>query len=230
MIQALSGNEMKPQKDNIKEHKQKLYSAVLSDTLDSMGYLNQVLSQGIRPLDDSSVLCGWARVGIYLPIYHDDDLVKVYENELKLIDSLLPDEVPVLICHGLKHIAPWGELLSTRARYLQSAGCLTDGSVRDVRVIREMNFPVFTGGITPVDTKYRGKLAWYDVPGKIHGVDVKSGDLVFGDVDGVLIIPRENVELALEKAFQKVSDENMVREKIVSGESLEKIFADHGIL
>ena len=210
--------------------KSKLYSAVLSDILDSMGYLNQVLSLGIRPLDESSVLCGWARVGIYLPIYHDDDLVKVYENELKLIDSLQPDEVPVLICHGLKHIAPWGELLSTRARYLQSAGCLTDGSVRDVRFIREMKFPVFSGGITPVDTKYRGKLAWYDVPGKIHGVDVKSGDLVFGDVDGVLIIPRENVELVLEKAFQKVSDENMVREKIISGESLEKIFADHGIL
>ena len=210
--------------------KSKLYSAVLSDILDSMGYLNQVLSPGIRPLDESSILCGWARVGIYLPIYHDDELVKVYENELKLIDSLQPDEVPVLICHGLKHIAPWGELLSTRARYLQSAGCLTDGSVRDVRFIREMKFPVFTGGITPVDTKYRGKLAWYDVPGKIHGVDVKSGDLVFGDVDGVLIIPRENVELVLEKAFQKVSDENMVREKIISGESLEKIFADHGIL
>jgi len=210
--------------------KSKLYSAVLSDILDSMGYLNQVLSLGIRPLDESSVLCGWARVGIYLPIYHDDDLVKVYENELKLIDSLQPDEVPVLICHGLKHIAPWGELLSTRARYLQSAGCLTDGSVRDVRFIRKMKFPVFSGGITPVDTKYRGKLAWYDVPGKIHEVDVKSGDLVFGDVDGVLIIPRENVELVLEKAFQKVSDENMVREKILSGESLEKIFADHGIL
>ncbi|MDG1861579.1 MAG: hypothetical protein P8J49_08295, partial [SAR324 cluster bacterium] len=64
-----------------------------------------------RPLDDSSILCGWARVGLYLPIYHDDELVKVYEKELKLIDSLLPDEVPVLICHGLKHIAPWGELL-----------------------------------------------------------------------------------------------------------------------
>ena len=149
---------------------------------------------------------------------------------LKLIDSLQTDEVPVLICHGLKHIAPWGELLSTRARYLQSAGCLTDGTVRDVRVIREMKFPVFTGGITPVDTKYRGKLAWYDVPGKIHGVDVESGDLVFGDVDGVVIIPKKLVEPVLEKSLQKVSDENMVREKIVSGESLEKIFADHGIL
>ena len=66
--------------------------------------------------------------------------MNVYEHELKLIDSLKPDEVPVLICHGLKHIAPWGELLSTRAEYLKAGGCITDGSVRDVRMIREMGF------------------------------------------------------------------------------------------
>ena len=165
-----------------------------------------------------------------MPIYHDDDLVKVYENELKLIDSLQPDEVPVLICHGLKNIAPWGELLSTRARYLKAAGCLTDGSVRDVRIIREMKFPIFTGGITPVDTKFRGKLTWYDVPGKIHGVEVQSGDLVFGDVDGVVVIPKKLVETVLVKSLQKVSEENMVRKKIAGGESLEKIFDEHGIL
>jgi regulator of RNase E activity RraA len=59
---------------------------------------------------------------------------------------------------------------------------------------------------------------------------VESGDLVFGDVDGVVIIPKNLVETVLDQSLQKVSDENMVREKIVSGESLEKIFADHGIL
>ena len=92
------------------------------------------------------------------------------KHELKLIDNLKPDEVPVLICHGLKKIAPWGELLSTRAMFLKAAGCLTDGSVRDVRLIREMGFPVFAGNISPLDSKYRGKLTWTDVPGEIHGV------------------------------------------------------------
>ena len=81
-----------------------------------------------------------------------------------------------------------------------------------------------------MDTKYRGKLTWYDVPGEIHGVDVESGDLVFGDVDGVVVIPKKLVETVLDKSLQKVSEGNMVRKKLVSGESLEKIFADHGIL
>jgi len=215
---------------NIDQIKTQLYTAVLSDTLDSMGMLNQVLEPGITPLDDSSILCGWARVGLYLPIYHDDPAVNVYEKELELIDSLKPDEVPVLVCHGLKKIAPWGELLSTRATYLKSGGCLTDGSVRDVKLIREMKFPVFAGNIGPLDTKHRGKLVWNDVPGKIHGVNVNSGDLVFGDVDGVVVIPKESVEIVLEQSLKKVSEENIVRKKLEKGDTLKKIFAEHGIL
>ena len=117
---------------NFEELKHTLYSAVLSDTLDSLGYLNQALSSGIRPLDDGMILCGLARVGIYMKIYHDDEKVNVYEHEIALIDSLQPNEVAVLLCHQHHEIAPWGELLSTRSQYLKAAGCLTDGSVRDV--------------------------------------------------------------------------------------------------
>ena len=135
-----------------------------------------------------------------------------------------------MVCHGLKKIAPWGELLSTRATYLKSGGCLTDGSVRDVKLIREMKFPVFAGNIGPLDTKHRGKLVWNDVPGKIHGVNVNSGDLVFGDVDGVVVIPKESVEIVLEQSLKKVSEENIVRKKLEKGDTLKKIFAEHGIL
>ena len=165
-----------------------------------------------------------------MPIYHDDETVNVYEHELKLIDSLKPDEIPVLICHGLKKIAPWGELLSTRSKFLKAAGCLTDGSVRDVRLIREMGFSVFAGNISPLDSKYRGKLTWTDVPGEINGVQVNSGDLIFGDIDGVLIIPKPKVETVIEKALEKVSEENIVRKKLEEGETLERIFSEHGIL
>jgi len=218
------------EKDIIEKCKNNLYSAVIADTLDSFGYHKQAVYTTIHSLDSELVLCGFARTGIYMPIYHDDETVNVYEHELKLIDSLQSDEVPVLICHGIKKIAPWGELLSTRARFLKAAGCLTDGSVRDVRLIREMGFPVFAGNISPLDSKHRGKLTWSDVPGEIHGVPVHSGDLIFGDVDGVLIIPKANVETVLEKALEKVSEENIVRQKLEKGKTLEQIFSEHGIL
>ena len=116
---------------NFEEYKTKLYSAVLADTLDSLGYHKQTLTPGIKSIKPDVIICGLARVGLYMPIYHDDENTNVYEHEIALIDSLKENEIAVLCCHGNEKIAPWGELLSTRATYLKSAGCLTDGCVRE---------------------------------------------------------------------------------------------------
>ena len=215
---------------NIDVYKKNLYSAVIADTLDSLGYHKQVLTPGITSLDPNIKICGLARVGLYMPIYHDDENVNVYEHEIALVDSLKENEVAVLCCHGNKKIAPWGELLSTRASYLKSAGCLTDGCVRDSDMIRKMNFPVFSKGTNPVDTKFRGKMMMADVPGEIADVRVESGDLVFGDNDGVVIVPSKIIEAVTNKALDKVNSENTVRDEIKQGEKLTDIFEKHGIL
>ena len=216
--------------NNLKEYREKLYTAVIADTLDSLGYHNQVLTPGIFPLDSSLKLCGLARVGLYMPIYHDDETVNVYEHEIVLVDSLKENEVPVLCCHGNQKIAPWGELLSTRSSYLKAAGCLTDGCIRDSDMIREMNFPVFSKGTNPVDTKFRGKMMMADVPGEIADVRIESGDLVFGDNDGVVIVPSHIISEVVGKALEKVSSENTVRDEIKEGNKLTDIFEKHGIL
>jgi len=215
---------------NLKEYREKLYTAVIADTLDSLGYHNQVLTPGIFPLDSSLKLCGLARVGLYMPIYHDDETVNVYEHEIVLVDSLKENEVPVLCCHGNQKIAPWGELLSTRSSYLKAAGCLTDGCIRDSDMIREMKFPVFSKGTNPVDTKFRGKMMMADVPGEIGDVRIESGDLVFGDNDGVVIIPSNIISEVANKALEKVNGENTVRDEIKEGNKLTDIFEKHGIL
>ncbi|RYE10761.1 MAG: RraA family protein [Hyphomicrobiales bacterium] len=214
----------------VQECRARLNSAAIADSLDSFGYHKQVLAPGIKAVDPSVVLCGLARVGIYMPLYHDDEDTKVYEHEIALVDSLKRDEVVVLCCHGILRTSPWGELLSERSRYLGAAGCLTDGSVRDTSRIREMKFPVYSGGTNPMDTKYRGKLMLYDVPGELCGVHVESGDLVFGDVDGTVIVPQTIMHEALGKALEKVAAENVVRDEIRAGHSLVDIFDRHGIL
>ena len=214
----------------VRECRARLNSAAISDSLDSFGYHNQVLTPGIKAVDPALVLCGMARVGLYMPVYHDDETTKVYEHEIALVDSLKPEEVPVLCCHGNLRISPWGELLSERSHYLGAAGCLTDGSVRDTSRIRALNFPVYSGGTNPVDTKYRGKLMLWDVPGEIAGVRVESGDLVFGDFDGTVIVPQKVLRPAIEKALEKVAAENVVRDEIRAGGTLVDIFDRHGIL
>lgn len=214
----------------IRECRARLNAAAIADALDSCGYHDQVLAPGIRAIDPDLVLCGLARVGIYMPLYHDDENTRVYEYEIALVDSLQPEEVPVLCCHGLQRISPWGELLSERSRYLGAAGMLTDGSARDSARIRAMRFPVYTAATNPMDTKYRGKLMLYDVPGEICGVRVESGDLVFGDVDGTVIVPKRAMREVAGKALEKVAAENVVRDEIRAGGRLVDIFDRHGIL
>src|SRR3569623_3468709 len=138
--------------------KKDLYAAVLSDVLDSFGLMNQAMRPFIRPLDESQVLFGRARTGLYMNTYAVTEGENPYEVEIALVDDLKPGDVPVLECGGpTARIAPWGELLSTASVKRGAAGCVIDGLVRDVRMIREMQFPVFHGGIGPLDTKGRAK-------------------------------------------------------------------------
>ena len=214
----------------LQECRARLNSAVISDSLDSVGYHHQVLAPGLKAVDPDLVLCGLARVGIYMPLYHDDENTKVYEHEIALVDSLKRGDVAVLCCHGLTRIAPWGELLSERSVYLGAAGVLTDGCVRDTSRIRALRFPTYSAGSNPFDTKYRGKMMLADVPGEIAGVRVESGDLVFGDFDGTVIVPQRVMHEVLDRALAKVAAENVVRSEIRAGHALVDIFDRHGIL
>ena len=207
-----------------------LYTAVLSDVLDDLGYRDQAMPPSIRPLDDALVMAGRARTGIYREVYSVTPGVNPYALEIALVDDLKPGEVAVLGCGGSSRIAPWGELLSTAARARGAAGCLTDGFVRDVKFIRKMGFPVFHGGIAPLDSKGRGMVAEIDVPIHCGGVAVSPGDLVVGDADGVIVIPRAVESAALEKAFAKVRGENDTRAELERGAKLADVFARHGIL
>lgn len=207
-----------------------LYTAVISDTLDTLGLHHQAGPPGVRPLDDSLVLCGRARTALYMPVYHDDAELNIYEAEIALVDDLKADDVAVFACGGNLGIGPWGELLSTAARARGAVGCVTDGLVRDVRMIREMRFPVFTGGIGPLDSKHRGKVMLSDVPAKIGDAKVEPGDIVFGDADGVVFVPAAVAEEVLGKAMEKIAGEDTVRQELAAGALLKDVFDKYGIL
>jgi regulator of RNase E activity RraA len=217
--------------DFLKRIRDKLYVAVLSDVLDELGHRGQALPPRIRPLDETGpVLAGFARTGIYRDVYHTAPGVNPYELEIALIDDLKPGEVPVLACGATGRIAPWGELLTTASRARGAAGCLTDGLVRDIRAIRALGFPVFHGGIGPLDSKGRGVVAEIDVPVECAGVPVSPGDLIVGDADGVVVVPRAVEDEALARALRKVDSENTTRAELERGDKLRDVFARHGIL
>jgi 4-hydroxy-4-methyl-2-oxoglutarate aldolase len=209
---------------------QKLYTAVLSDVLDELGYRDQAFPPSIRPLDDERTLVGFARTGVYREVYQTLAGENPYELEIELVDDLERCDVVVLGCGGSRRIAPWGELLTTASRARGAAGCVTDGYVRDVKAIRNLGFPVFHGGIAPLDSKGRGKVAEIDVPIVCAGVAVSPGDLVVGDADGVIVVPRKIENVALGKALAKVSGEDKTREALRMGAKLRDVFARYNVL
>jgi len=212
------------------EIRQTLYTAVLSDVLDGLGFRDQAMPPSIRPLDEDLVLAGFARTGLYREVFREVDGENPYALEIALIDDLKPDDVAVFGCCGSRRIAPWGELLSTASRARGAAGCVTDGMVRDIRAIRALRFPVFHGGVAPLDSKGRGKVAEIDVPIRCGGVAVAPGDLVMGDADGIVIVPRAVEEEALRRAFAKVTGENTTRDELAAGAKLADVFAKYHVL
>ncbi len=213
------------------ELKEKLYSAVLSDVLDDMGRPDQAMRPFIRPLDESLVLVGRARTGMYATTFSVETGENPYELEIKLLDDLKQGEVAVLGCDGpTERIAPWGELLTTAAMARGGVGCVTDGLVRDVRKIRGLSFPVFHGGIGPLDSRGRGRMVEMDRPVRCGGVLVRSGDTVFGDVDGVVVVPQEIAEQVFSRALSKVTAENNTRDELLRGRLLAEVYAKYGVL
>ena len=208
-----------------------LSAAVLSDVMDVLGLMKQAMQPFVRPLDESLVLAGRARTGLYMLAYEVRDGENPYEVEIALVDDLKPGDVPVLACDGpTQRIAPWGELLSTAAQARGAAGCITDGLVRDVRQIREMRFPVFHGGIGPLDTKGRARMVQRRVPVECAGVLVRDGDIVFGDVDGVVVVPQERAAEVLARAKEKVAGEGRTRDELRQGRLLRDVFEKYRIL
>ena len=209
---------------------QQLYSAVLSDALDTAGFMHQAMSPRIRPIDDTLKMCGRARTGMYTEVDGVADGENPYELEISIVDDLKPGDIVVFGCGGSTRIAPWGSLLSTACRARGAVGCVTDGFVRDVVPIRAMGLPAFHGGIAPLDSKGRGHVTAIDVPIVCDGVNVSPGDLVFGDADGVVVVPRSIEAEVLRIAFEKINGENHSLKELQDGSYLRDVYAKYGVL
>jgi len=205
-----------------------LYSAVVSDALDELGYFGQAIHHSVRPLWPDVRLVGWARTiqCIDVDTIPDDP----YGTEIEAVDSLLKGEVAVISTGGSTRNAPWGELLSTAAMARGASGAVVDGLVRDVEKIEKVGFPVYATGIKPVDSKGRGLVVDYNVPVNCGGVNVFPGDLIVGDYDGVVVVPAAVVSEVVERATKKVSSENHSREELRRGAYLREVYDKYGVL
>ena len=209
---------------------ERLYVAVISDILDSMGIRNQVLQPGIVPAqpDARQVLVGRAATVLVGPQY--EVVEHPYTNQIAAIDSLEPGDVLVSGVGGMTNIAVWGELFSNAAKSRGARGFLTDGCHRDTRMILDLVFPVFSRGSRPVDISGRGTVISIGRPIEVAGVTVRPGDVVFAEVDGIVIVPQEIAEETVSLAFEKVAKEDGAREDLRAGRLLSEVWSKYRVL
>ncbi len=209
--------------------KENLYVPIVCDVLDTLGYRNQAMHQRLRPLDpENSVMVGRARTLRWMEtdyVEHDS-----YSMEIEVVDSLKPGDVVVHSTDFAGTNAPWGELMSTIAKRNGAVGCICDSMIRDCLRIVKMKFPVFYGGIRPLDSLGRGRVMAYDVPVRCGEVVVHPGELIFTDFDGIVVVPRAVENKVLSIALDKVKKENQSRNDLLKGDSLRAVYDRYGVL
>ncbi|MCK9356892.1 MAG: RraA family protein [Dehalococcoidia bacterium] len=216
--------------------KRELFTAVVGDVMDKMGLQRQFLPPQIRPLSDDMVVIGRAMPVLEADVFSDGSgsganpvMDKQFGLVFEALDQLKPNEV--YVCTGSSPTyALWGGLMSARAQYLKAAGTIVDGYSRDTNEIRHLRYPCFSYGNYAQDQGPRGKVMDYRVPIRVGEAFVRPGDILFGDIDGVCVVPREAEVEAFTAALEKARGEKTVKKAIEAGMSTVDAFKKYGIM
>jgi len=214
----------------------RLFPAVVGDILDTLGFMHQFLPPAIKPVERSMVVAGRAMPVLETHCFARSEpqgksplSQQAFGLLFEALDDLAPNEVYVAT-GSAPEFALWGGLMTTRALHLKAAGAVLDGYSRDTAEVLELGLPVFSLGGYAQDQGPRGKVVDYRVPVEIRGIRVRPGDIVFGDQDGVLIIPREAEKEAISLALEKADTESSVRKAIKNGMSTVEAFKTFGVM
>lgn len=216
--------------------KQRLSTAVVGDILDALGLIHQFLPPKIRPLRPDMVVAGRA-----MPVLETDCLYLEGEGAslsgrhqpfgmmFEALDDLQKNEVYVAAGSSARY-ALWGELMATRAMHVGCVGSVLHGYSRDTRGLLRLGFATFSFGGFAQDQRARGRVVDYRVPIEVSGVRVHPGDIVFGDLDGVLIVPRAAERETITRALEKVDKEDLVRAALEGGMAGAVAFKTFGVM
>ena len=216
--------------------KKELFTALVGDILDTMGYYHQFLPANLKPLDVSMIVIGRAMPVLEADVF--ENIEKNVNNELlkkpfglmfEALDDLKEDEVYICTGSSLRY-ALWGGLMSTRAMYLKAAGAVMNGYSRDTNEILKLKYPIFSLGTYAQDQGVRGKVLDYRIPIEWDGIRINPGDIIYGDRDGVLVVPAKLVEEAFTGAIEKARGEKVVQKALQRGMSTVDAFKKYGIM
>ncbi len=216
--------------------RRELFTSVVGDVMDKLGLFHQFLPPAIKPLRADMVLIGRAMTVLSVDVFRErvsgsaNKLMdKPFGLMLEALDDLKPNEIYVNTGSSPRN-ALWGEMMSTRAIKLGAAGAVLNGYSRDTRAVLNLDFPTFSWGSYGQDSAPRYKVVDFRLPIEIGNVLIGSGDILFGDIDGVCCIPRDVEVEVFTKAMEKARGEKAVRKALEEGSSAVVAFEKYGIM
>jgi regulator of RNase E activity RraA len=215
----------------LRERYLRLHTAAVFDVLDTMGLPYQLLSHVIQPLADDMIVAGPA---VTFKLAETADLSRAGQppppDGKFLFDELYPGCVLAMDVGHSELSGPWGENTSITAQVNGCSGVVIDGLTRDHRQIVEMRYPVFARGVTPAFGRARVRQIDIQLPIRLAGhlsrtVTVHPGDFLFGDKDGVMVVPRELAVEVLEACEVVEEFEEDQRRRLLAGEDRRSVYA-----
>jgi len=213
-----------------------LFTSVVGDVMDKLDLQHQFLPPQIQPLRQDMVVLGRAMPALSVDVFAERIagsanrlMDKSFGLMLEALDDLRKNEVYVNTGSSPRN-ALWGELMSTRARKLGSRGAVLNGYVRDTKAILNLSFPTFAFGSYGQDSAPRSKVVDFRIPIEVGQVRVRPADIIFGDIDGVLLVPVEVEDEVFTRALEKARGEKLVKKAIEKGSSAVEAFEKYGIM
>lgn len=216
--------------------RRELFTCVVGDVMDRIGLQHQFLPPQIRPLHPDMIVIGRAMPVLAVDVFEEKVagatnklMGKPFGLMLEALDDLRKNEVYVSTGSSPRN-ALWGELMSIRARKLGAAGAVLNGYLRDTKAVLKLDFPAFSFGSYAQDSAPRYKVVDFRITVEIGAVRIRPGDFVFGDIDGVCVVPVEAGSEVFTKALEKARGEKLVRKALEEGSSAVSAFEKHGIM
>jgi 4-hydroxy-4-methyl-2-oxoglutarate aldolase len=204
-----------------------LYTPVVGDILDDLGCTHQFLPQPIQPLREAMKLVGRAMPVLMIDVFGKQK--QPFGKLTEALDQLRAGEIYVAT-GGEMRCAYWGEILTATAKKRGAVGAVINGFHRDTPRVLEQNWPVFSRGRFAQDSAVRTQVVDYRCPIEVGHAQVAPGDLIFGDLDGVIVVPKQVEAEVIERALAKARGEKLVRQEIEAGMSSTAAFKKYGIL
>lgn len=208
------------------ERYERLYTGAVADILDEQGFRRQCLGKELRPL-----LSGRRAAGFAYPALGAACADVGYDCRpeiLKFLGEIPADSMVVFDPGAEKVCAAWGEFMALAARNNGCRGVVVDGAIRDAEMIVQADFQIFHIGFWPVSSVGRWRPVHAGHPILFHDVEVRPGDLVLGDIDGVVVVPRPLVEEVLVAAEGCYQAERNMKEELRAGKTMEEVFRRYG--